>query len=305
LEKVKSLEKADEAARRRTLFLLGVGAAAGLFAAAYAIVVPPREGLDRVPKDGVAVVNGEIILRDRYERLLAGFESDARNPIDDGIREHILNRMIEEELLVQRALELGLAQIDRRVRADLTSSLIDSVVSTAAEEEPDDADLREFFQRESAFFARPGRLRVRQILFRLPYGEEAAPVRKRAIRARQAILAGGSFAEVKTESGDPEISPIPDTLLPPQKLREYIGPSALAAAEELEVGEISEPIQSGVGLHLLQKIEATPSINPAFDEIRSQVRNEWVRRAGDRALRVYLDQLRAESQVLTALPPNS
>ena len=78
----------------------------------------------------------------------------------------------------------------------------------------------------------------------------------------------------------------------------------LVAALEYRPGVTTRAVDHAMR-RLLQKIEATPSINPAFDEIRSQVRNEWVRRAGDRALRVYLDQLRAESQVLTALPPNS
>ena len=38
-----------------------------------------------------------------------GVEGDLRNPIDDAMRRRVLDRMIDEELLVQRALDLGLA----------------------------------------------------------------------------------------------------------------------------------------------------------------------------------------------------
>ena len=43
--------------------------------------------------------------------------------------------------------------------------------------------------------------------------------------------------------------------------------------------------------------EATPSVLPAFEDIEPQVRREWVRRAGDQALREYLDQLRDDGDV--------
>ena len=44
-------------------------------------------------------------------------------------------------------------------------------------------------------------------------------------------------------------------------------------------------------------IERSDREQPALDTIRQQVENEWRRRAGDRALRAYLDQLREEVDV--------
>ena len=248
-------------------------------------------------------MNGEVLRRDAYERLLAGFASDSRNPIDETVRQHILDRMIEEELLVQRALGLGLAEVDRRVRANLTSSLIDSVVSGAEEREPSSDELREFYAEEAQFFVRPGRYRVDQILFRIPYNEEGDRALERAQAARRALNAGEPFDEVASRLGDSQISPLPDTLLPAMKLREYVGPTALDAVLELEPGEISPPVRSGIGVHLLRLIDAQPAVSPAFEEIETQIRSEYVRRAGDRALRTYLDQLREESDVVIALSP--
>ncbi len=288
---------------RRALWLLGLGVASGLWMAAYGIVAPGSSTPTDIPPDAVATVNGEVLRRDAYERLLAGFASDSRNPIDEKIRRHILDRMIEEELLVQRALGLGLAEVDRRVRANLTSSLIDSVVSGAEEREPSSDELREFYAEEAAFFVRPGRYRVDQILFRIPYNEEGDRALERAQVARRALNAGEPFDEVASRLGDSQISPLPDTLLPAMKLREYLGPTALGAVLELEPGEISPPVRSGIGVHLLRLIDARPTVSPPFEEIEIQIQSEYVRRAGDRALRTYLDQLREESDVVIALSP--
>ena len=288
-------------AERRALWLLGLGAAVGLLMATYGIIGPDRGPDPAMPPDAVATVNGEVLRRDAYERLLAGFASDSRNPIDDDIRRHVLDRMIEEELLVQRALGLGLAEVDRRVRANLTSSLIDSVVSGAEEREPSAEELRKFYREEAAFFVQPGRYHVDQILFRIPYGDEGTAALRRAETAAAALKAGEPFAQVAERLGDDPISPLPSTLLPAMKLREYLGPTALEAVLKLESGEVSPPVRSGVGVHLLRLLDLQEPLSPPFEAIENQIRSEYIRRSGDRALRDYLDQLREESDVVIAL----
>jgi len=39
---------------------------------------------------------------------------------------------------------------------------------------------------------------------------------------------------------------------------------------------------------------------PDLSEIEAQVRTEWLRRAGDRALREYLDELRDQAEIVVA-----
>jgi hypothetical protein len=283
-------------AERRTVALLAIGAVAGLIAAASAIVAPasyPRG----VPPDAVAMVNDVVIRRDDYLRLLAGFESDARGEVDATDRQHVLDRMIDEELLVQRALDLGLARIDRRVRADLTSALITSIVGIGDDREPEPGELEAFYADESRFFARPGRLHVRQVFFRVPTDADEGAILARATLARDALRAGRSLESVRDEFGDDEVSPVPDTLLPAVKLREYVGPTAVRAALELEAGETSEPVRSGIGIHVLVMADRTPTVTPPLAEIEPQVQSEWRRRQGDRALRAYLDQLRDDGDV--------
>ena len=92
-------------------------------------------------------------------------------------------------------------------------------------------------------------------------GEERAAV------AHAALRAGESFENVREQHGDEEISPLPDAMLPALKLREYIGPTALRAAEQLESGEVGEPVRSGIGLHVLAMADRRPSVTPPLEEI--------------------------------------
>ena len=106
---------------------LAAGAAAGLLVAAIG-VIGERPSADDLPPGAVARVGDALIRAEEYERLVAGLQSDRRSPVDAKLRRHVLDRMIDEELLVQRAVELGLVDVDRRVRANLTSAMIQSIV---------------------------------------------------------------------------------------------------------------------------------------------------------------------------------
>ncbi len=283
---------------KRALRLLTIGAFAGLVLAAWGLIRPGEALRASLPDDAVALVNGTRIRQADFLRLVAGVERDAREPVGRELRDRVLLRMIEEELLVQRALELGLAEVDRRVRADLVGAVIQSITADAEQQEPSDAELREFYGEERDFFTRPGRARVHQIFFRVRVAEEDEPALSRAREARRRLLDGVAWTTVREEEGDEEISPVPDALLPAQKLLEYLGPTALRTALELEPGAWSEPVRSGSGYHLLHLVDRDPPVVPDFDDIEPLVRNEWTRRAGDRALRVYLDDLRRNAEIV-------
>ena len=152
--------------------------------------------------------------------------------------------MVDEELLVQRALELGLAAIDRRVRGELTSGLMDSIVGEANADEASSREVARHYEENVYFFTRPGRLHAQTIFFsargdgRRPDGTAA----ERSERAAAALHTGENAQEIENRLGDPQVSPLPNGMLPPSKVRDYVGPIILQSLEELAIGEWSEPI---------------------------------------------------------------
>jgi hypothetical protein len=289
-------------ASRRPILLLALGAAGGLAMAAFGLLEhPPGPAL---PSRAVATVNGTPIGAQELARLVAGVESDTGRPADDAMRRHVLERLVDEELLVQRGLELGLASRDRRVRADLVAAVIRQVVVEAEDEEPTPEALRAFYASERALFTSPGRLHVRQVFVRVPREAGLPAARARAAEAVARLRGGEPLDAVRRALGDASPAPLPDAALPPRTLREYLGPAALRAAQALAPGQVSEPVRSGSGLHVLVLAAREPAAAPPLAEIEEEVRAAWRRRRGERALRAYLDELRerAELRLATGAP---
>ena len=284
-------------ARRSALLLLAAGATLGVILAATGLVDVKRQG-SSLPGGAAARVNGELIRSEDYERMLAGVAQDRRDDVDTAQRRHVLDRLIDEELLVQRGVELGLPRRDRKVRADLTTAVIASIVADTEDIQPTSAQLQAFYDENRSFFTRPGRLRVRQVFIQAGPDVDDAAARARAADASRRWRAGEAFAAVREADGDPEVSPLPDALLPAEKLIDYLGPTVLKAALTLAAGEVSDPVRSGMGYHVLQVVERQPDVTPPLAEIESQVTAEFRRRAGDQALRAYLDDLRTRADVV-------
>ena len=100
------MSEATPETRTRGAWLLLVGAAFGLAMASFGLLEPKIDP-SLLPEDAAAVVGERKIRRVDYERVLSGVAGDLRSPIDDAMRRRVLDRMIDEELLVQRALSLG------------------------------------------------------------------------------------------------------------------------------------------------------------------------------------------------------
>ena len=278
---------------RRARLLLGLGAAAGLAVVAVGLLSPAR-GL---PAHAVARVNDSLIGSGEYERAVAALAADRRSVPSEADRQHVLDRLIDEELLVQHALDLELPRHDARVRADLVAAVIQAVLATVSDTDPSDAELEAFHQEHADYFARPGRARIAQILVRSEPVRSPEQALARAREAARRLRTGEAFALVKSELGDAEVARLPDTYLSPAKLREYLGPSATRAALALAPGEVSDPVSSAQGYTLVWSLGREPGVTPELAEIEAEVRSEWVRRAGDAALRGALDDLRRRAEI--------
>jgi parvulin-like peptidyl-prolyl isomerase len=298
---IRDIATAEQPPRSRLgLLLLTLGAVTGIAVAAAGLLGPGLTVSSALPAGAVARINGQVIRGEDYERVVAGLASDRRDGIDDSQRRLVLDRLIDEELLIQRGLELGFARQDRKVRADLTAAVIASVVTEHEDLQPSDAELQAFYDTHRDFFTQPGRLRLQQIFCRVPTPTDDPPALARAQEAARRLRGGEAFAAVHVELGDAEIAPLPDALLPPAKLVDYLGPTPLQTALNLDAGAVSDPVRSGSGYHVLRVLERQSDTTPAFADIKPQIVAEFRRSTGERALRAYLDTLRARAEVVVA-----
>jgi parvulin-like peptidyl-prolyl isomerase len=276
-------------ADRRARWLLGVGAAVGILVAGASAIRPAANGL---PADAVAAVNDRVVSAEELARAIELLAQDKRNDMTDEDRAFVLSRLIDEELLVQRGVEIGLIESDQSIRKAIVKAMMDSILLDAESEKPTEDELHAFYRENQDYFARPPTLRVERILF--PRGEEGL---QRAKRAAEALTNGTSFAEAATQFGDEPIQPLPDTLLPARALREYIGPTALEMLMALQAGERTPPIPSPFGYQILELVEREGMDVPSFEAVAEQVEAAYTRRAGEKALSDYLSRLRDEANL--------
>ncbi len=247
-------------------WLLVAGLLVGIGAAATGVLRSQRGG--ELPEHAIARVNDRLILRDAWLRAVAAVASERRTPLTAEDKRHILDRLIDEELLVQHGVTLGLVEQDRRLRGQLVSDVLMAVRAEASAESSDEHTLRRFYQENMDFFTPPARLRV--IAYRLGADGRRSPF----------------------------VPPLPDALLPPAKLRTYLGPALTAVAMQLQPGQSSEPLGSEGGQVVLEVVEREPGAAPPFAELKQEVQAELQRRSDEAAVRRLLAELRENQGVV-------
>ena len=109
------------ARERRALVLLALGAMAGLLLAGWGLF--NSAPAHRVPPHAVALVNGRPILRTDFRAQVEVLQSEPFDKTTAAQRREVLQSMIEEELFVQRGLEVGLPDSDPDVRSALAGAV--------------------------------------------------------------------------------------------------------------------------------------------------------------------------------------
>ena len=110
------------AADRRSLKMLAAGSMIAIVLGSLAALgwgsVNPLSSLV------AARVNDTNIRQVEYQRALKLFASEKRDPLNNSDRALVLERLIEEELLIQHAVNMGLVREDRGVRGAVLQSML-------------------------------------------------------------------------------------------------------------------------------------------------------------------------------------
>ncbi|TQE74279.1 peptidyl-prolyl cis-trans isomerase [Leptospira noguchii] len=264
-------------------YFLGVGALFGFLLALIGLLFPEKEIL---LSDTVAEVNGNYIKKDEYFRTLTAVSSDSKNPITQEARANVLERLIEEELLVQRGLELGFAREDRLIRASIVRAVIQSIISENVSEKPNVLELRSYFFFNRDKFLKTSRYQV-------------------AVYKQSDEVSAVQISKELRETGhtrSTNVSYIPNTLLPLRKLLDYLGPDVVSVLENLKSGEVSDPIKSEGKFFVVKVIVLEPGSTPDFESVREEVEASYIQEKGDKNLREYLDRLKTKSKIKRNLP---
>ncbi len=275
-------ERAAASLKAPDVFYLIAGAV-GIVAALIGAVGAPNVELANQP---AAVVNGVPIPREALARAVLALENDSRNPVTEEREAAVLERLIEEELLVQHGVDLGLAETDFAARRALVQSVLTLAVTERTGAEPSHDELHSFYRENAGFFAPAPRFSASVVFLSNASQANAEEVR--------AALAQGASAP---DLGDPMAVEIPRAALPESEWRRLIGADAAHAAAALAPGQVSPPIPASGGVLIVRANGFGAAPAPAFEEVAAQVRAEWDRRADEAAARDYLDRLKRRARI--------
>ena len=266
-------------------YILALGLVIGIFLATLTIV----EKNNLSDQNWAAKIEDRIIPFERYKMQLEGLANDKRSPLTKKDKEYVLERMIEEELLIKRAIDLGMLENNPMARGTIVQQMIKNIISEGSRIEPEEKELIEFFEENIGFFTKANRLRVRQIYFSQDdFGDR---VLKEAKNAFTRLLKSETFDQVAL-SGSNSALKVPDTLMNLSKVREYIGPSLMREAQLLKPGQFSEPKKVSDGYKIIYLVDREDAAQPEYSNIKSSVLSEFSKRRDDQSLRTYLDNLK-------------
>lgn len=241
-------------------WLLAGGMLAGAALAVFYIARAPETA--PTSADAVAWVHGRPISRDSYESALRAVAGDRKGGVlEPGDAERVLERLIDQELLIDRAIELGLHERDPQLRNQLATAMIDFLVRRAEDEtaEATEADLRAYYEAERFRFQRAAQVRV---------AVEGAAI------------------------------PLPEGFLLEKEIAQRLGPTMAARVSKMDVGEV---VRSDDGAYQLRLLERRGGEVVSFEEAREAVEAAYRRHRSEVAVREFLSLARQQTEIVVEL----
>lgn len=271
--------------KNQDLRWLALGAFGGLLMAAWGML-RHSDPMAELPSTAVASVNGTLISREVFDRTRERLGRDLQLEADAA---ELLDRLIDDELLVQRGVELGMTESDSTVRNAIVNSLVASVTAEADAANPTDEELGEYLDANPDRFSYTAELHVE------------------AWETDHESLAQEFVTALRTENPPPESGDIrampdlPDGLLATEMLRNYLGPAITAAAAEMPDGSSAVFARRGRWL-VIRVVTKERQVVDNLDDIRGRVLMDYRRQLAADLLERYVDNLRQRADIRTTRP---
>ena len=234
-----------------------------------------REGIEGDPAEVDKTIEELRAVFDRDDQFRMKLESDGFT--EESYRRHI-SRMIAAKIYLDR------------IRMDVA--------------DVSDVELERFYEENEARLTLPEQVRVRHILLKWkPMGtqDDRAAIREQMMPILERARAGEDFAALaaeysedfstKTNGGDTGLFG-PGTMVPEFE----------QVAFSLDVGEVSDPVNTVFGVHILKLEERQEARLLPLDEVREQLRDYIREEKMEAAVDAKIDELRAAADVQVLIP---
>ena len=275
----------------------------------------------------VAVINTEVITQSELEDEVVEAKQQARQRFTGSelarrmrqIEYTGLNRMIERKLQIQIAKRRGIKVTDDDVKDAIArlrrlgespnekdpkelASIKDQLTAMRIINQQvrssllvSDEEMRRFYEQHRERFLLPPEVRISQILIALGAGSEMLQVREKANQVYALLKKGESFEELagrysqgqeSRRGGSLGFVRVGDMLAQIQK-----------AIQDLAPGQMSEPVASPLGMHIIRVDERKPAQYRPFEEVQEDIRTAVYQQKSEDAYQAWIKDLKDQSYI--------
>lgn len=234
--------------------------------------------------------NTIIVSQSRLQALSDRFQRAWNRPPTEAERQQLVDNYVLEEIFYRQALALGLDSNDEVIRRRLRQKMELLVADSADLLEPTDAQLTDFLHQHPDRFERDPVFSFEQVYI----GDEipARTLQHHIAELQQQLRTG---EQVK---GSPSLLPRQFTGVQAFHVNRQFGQSFAAQLLALPLNQWSEPLHSGLGLHLVRVTARQPAYLPSLAEIRGEVKREWQKEKSRQLQASMFDNLKANYTIV-------
>ncbi len=291
---------------RRSMLFLACGAVIGLVIAAYGLFTAKGTRSRGVPAEAVALVNQRPILRSDF---MTQTQTQYTLPFAQTTREQrkkILEDMIDEELMMQRGLEIDLPSYDPDVRNALVAGVDLEVAAGVLAEQPSPDQLRLYYERHKDRYSSEGVMQLRDLVIKADAWHSIAEARASAREAAAAVRRSRPLHEVMkrfglTDSGRFMAAGHVDLGDIYQfAVRAKVDDALYNALAALKDGEISDPVDEHDGVHLVVMVKHRFPVPQTFEQAANRVWTDLKSEAQAKVRAANLLYLRSRADIRVA-----
>ena len=249
-----------------------------LFLSLNAVIFETNFNLD----SAVARVGEKEISMQRFEEIIKVLDDQSNSELTLEKKNMIRERLIDEELLIQRAIELDLIRNDSLIKGNIIQTMFQHIINSNEAIEPSEKQLKDYFRKEKDYFSSGKRFKLKNYSFRNLNEAETG----------SKYLKQNNFDAFLNLTNKENIFDVPEVFLTPQKIRDYLGPKALQELEKLNKGDYSKVIQLNDIPSIIFCIDILYSKTPLFEEIYDQIKDKFIREREDILVKEYIENLR-------------
>jgi hypothetical protein len=270
----------------------------GLAIAAYGLFTAAGTTTRLLPPEDVAMVNGRHILRSDFQ---VQAEIETAMPFDQTTKAQrikVLGEMLDEELLVQRGLEVDLAASDPDVRTALATGVNLQVDADIASQLPTEEQLKAFYEAHKGDYASEGVMQIRDLLISqtaslLP--QDGLAMAKRAIAD---LRMGVPVDMVKKKYGLSDTDKMDQGENFDFAAKIKLGAKVFEEAAKLTTGQVSEPFLDGGNLHIIVMVHRTAPVPRDYEAARDTVLQDYKKAATTEIEEANIRYLRQKADTL-------